>query len=214
VFHINIATTNSGKIFEFNRIYSNFVDIGIIPQNCIALNKFDTSSIQEPIEDGLTFSQNSEIKFLYYEKFGNFDSKKQLLITEDSGFEIPAIDNFPSIHSARFLKEYNSKEEAFFELKSRILKKNLDPNQQKAHFVCDICTRIDGKIMHFNGTSSGNLSFDLLKSAIPTESFGYDPLFIPENFTQTFSQMQESIKDGVSHRKKAFLQFLKYLLNL
>ena len=142
---IHFATTNHGKILEIERICAN-----LPVKKCeISVVKFDISGIEEPEENGLTFPENSEIKFLYYEQFSQKLEKNKFLIAEDSGFEIHALEGFPSIYSARFLKQFNSKKEAFLEIKKMLEEKNLSIEGQSASFVCDICTRIDGKIKHF-----------------------------------------------------------------
>ena len=200
---IHFATTNVGKILEIERICANLPS----EKHAISVVKFDISKIEEPEEDGLTFAENSEIKFLYYEQFSQKLEKNKFLIAEDSGFEIQALEGFPSIYSARFLKQFNSKKEAFLEIKKMLEEKNLSIQEQKSRFVCDICTRIDGNIEHFHGMVEGIISFENIED----EGFGYDPIFIPTNSTQTFAQMKGVEKDLTSHRAQAFSQFLNYI---
>ena len=205
---IHFATTNGGKILEIKRICANLS----VQSGEISVVKFDISTIEEPEENGLTFSENSEIKFLYYEQFSHKLEKNKFLIAEDSGFEIHALEGFPSIYSARFLKQFNTKKEAFLEIKKMLEEKNLSTKGQKARFVCDICTRIDGNIEHFHGIVEGIISFENIED----EGFGYDPIFIPQNSnqsnsTQTFAQMKGVEKDLTSHRAQAFSQFLKHI---
>gem|GEM_PF-3479603 len=200
---IHFATTNGVKILEIQRICANLS----VQSGEISVVKFDISTIEEPEENGLTFPENSEIKFLYYEQFSQKLEKNKFLIAEDSAFEIYALEGFPSIYSARFLKQFNTKKEAFLEIKKMLEEKNLSTKWQKARFVCDICTRIDGKIKHFYGTVEGIISFE----DIEDEGFGYDPIFIPNNSTQTFAQMKGAEKDLTSHRAQAFSQFLNYI---
>lgn len=200
---IHFATTNAGKILEIERICANLP----YQKQAISVVKFDISQIEEPEENGLTFPENSEIKFLYYEQFSQKLEKNKFLIAEDSGFEIHSLEGFPSIYSARFLKQFNTKKEAFLEIKKMLEEKNLSIEEQKARFVCDICTRIDGKIQHFYGTVEGIISF----ANIEDDGFGYDPIFIPTNSTQTFAQMKGVEKDITSHRAQAFSQFLNYI---
>ena len=213
----NFATTNDEKILEVKRICANLPT----KNQKIAVKKLSSSSIEEPEETGATFAENAEIKFIYYEQFSPKLEKNQFLITEDSGFEIYALENFPSVYSARFLKQFSSKLEAFSEIKNKLLAKNLPIELQKARFVCDICTRIDGEILHFHGISEGILSLtdvdDKSSKHMFELGFGYDPIFIPEdptqeNSPQTFSQMTGEKKDTLSHRAKAFKQFLNYIL--
>ena len=199
---IHFATTNGGKILEIERICAN-----LPVQNKVSVAKFDISTLEEPEENGLTFPANSEIKFAYYEQFSPKLEKNNFLIAEDSGFEVHALEGFPSIYSARFLKQFKTKKEAFLEIKNMLEEKNLSTESQSASFVCDICTRINGEIKHFYGTVEGTISF----SNIEDEGFGYDPIFLPTNSNQTFAQMNGVEKDITSHRSQAFSQFLQYI---
>ncbi len=192
---INFFTTNREKILEMQRIATSISQtINIKPTHFTG---------KEPEENGNTFSENSEIKFLFYE---NHLNSAELLIAEDSGFEITELENFPSIHSARFLKQFSTKQEAFQELGNMLFSKN-GKKTSHARFVCDICTRINGEIKHFYATTEGELSFQNHNN----EGFGYDPIFIPTNSTKTFSEMSGTEKDNFSHRAKAFKQLLQFI---
>lgn len=192
---INFVTTNREKILELQRIASSVTSvINIEPTHFTG---------EEPEENGNTFAENSEIKFLFYE---NHLNSAELLITEDSGFEITELENFPSIHSARFLKQFHTKQEAFEEIGKMLFSKT-GKNSSHARFVCDICTRINGEIKHFYATTEGELSFENHRN----EGFGYDPIFIPTNSTKTFSEMSGIEKDRFSHRAQAFKQLLHFI---
>lgn len=192
---LSFATTNNNKITEVKRILSGAN---------ITLEAFHPN-VEEPEETGLTFAENSEIKFLYYEQY--FQQKdNEFLIAEDSGIEIMALENFPSVKSARFLRSFNTKKLAFLEIKNMLQSKmNGVQNNFEACFICDICTRINGEILHFMGNVQGTLTFDL----IDDEGFGYDPIFIPHNAKSTFAQMNGEEKDLISHRNKALQQLIQ-----
>jgi XTP/dITP diphosphohydrolase len=192
---LSFATTNNNKITEVKRI---------LGRANITLEAFHPN-VEEPEETGLTFAENSEIKFLYYEQY--FPKKdNEFLITEDSGIEIMALEKFPSVKSARFLRSFNTKKLAFLEIKNMLQSKmNGVQNNFEACFICDICTRINGEILHFMGNLQGTLTFDL----IDDEGFGYDPIFIPHNAKSTFAQMNGEKKDLISHRNKALQQLIQ-----
>lgn len=192
---INFVTTNQEKILEMQRIASS------TPTPCII--KSIHFQEQEPEENGHTFAENSEIKFLFYEKNIKHDD---FLITEDSGFEIVELDNFPSIHSARFLKDFSNKQEAFTKL-GKMVQERTGKQSSHARFVCDICTRINGEIKHFNAITEGELSF----RSQSHDGFGYDPIFLPAGSAKTFAQMSGNEKDNFSHRAKALKKLLNFI---
>lgn len=199
---LHFATTNKNKTIELQRIASNIITHKIIVKPLEA-------GIVESEENGKTFTENSEIKFLYYEQYCGIQDDSNFVIAEDSGFEISDLDNFPSVHSARFLKQFTTHEEAFLEIKEMLLQKFGKPlDNIKAKFVCDLCTRINNKLVHFSSSVNGSISLQFLND----KGFGYDPIFIPENHTKTFAQMSGTEKDGISHRGQAFQQFLSVIL--
>jgi len=200
---LHFATTNKNKIVELQRIVSNILThkITVKPLEC---------SIVEPEENGKTFYENSEIKFMHYERYYGNQADGSFVIAEDSGFEIPDLNNFPSVNSSRFLKQFKTNKEAFLVIKDMLSKIFQEPLQKhiKARFVCDICARINNKLLHFTSNVNGFISFQFIND----EGFGYDPIFIPENYTKTFAQMSGTEKDIISHRGKAFQQFLSFIL--
>lgn len=189
--HFYFATSNRNKIAELQAIALKLG--GKVSQFVIEGG--------EPEETGATFQENSAIKLAFYKKHFNNDG---ILATEDSGLEIPLLNNFPSIHSARFLKQFPTKSVAFMELQQMLQNAQ---NPIKASFVCDICTGIGGKIHHFTGKTHGTITFQ----SIEDEGFGYDPIFIPETSDTTFSQMKTEEKNAHSHRTKAFQQLINFL---
>lgn len=190
---IHFATTNSNKIKELQliaRLSGAKCEVLPLPFNGT-----------EPEENGLTFQENARIKFNFYQQHFKSDG---ILATEDSGIEIYCLENnFPSIHSARYMKQFADKRSCFNDLQKKIGNKSL-----KAAFVCNICTEIDGEIQHFEAKCYGNLSFELPQE----ESFGFDSIFVPEGQNQTFTQLKEDVKHTLSHRATAFKQFLHFII--
>jgi XTP/dITP diphosphohydrolase len=196
------ATTNKGKVLEVLEI--------------IALKKYENvnieginGTIKEPDEDGETYKENAEIKFVYYEKHLNLNGK--ILFSEDSGLEIPVLDyGIVGVNSAPFMRQFATQKECFLKIKEMLEKKCGNVEKIPAYFFCNICTRIDGNILHFDGKIDGVLSFE----NIDESGFGYDPIFIPQNSKKTFAKMKSASKNSLSHRATAFDKFMKYTQNV
>ena len=193
--NILIATTNENKLIEFGKILSDFKNI-----NILSLKDFE--KIEEPIEDGSSFEENSIIKAKYYSTKFKVD-----VIADDSGLSIKALNNFPSIYSARFAKENGSFENAMNNLKNRLVEKNT--NNYSAFFSC-VITYYDfnsDKPITFEGIIEGNLRFPPKGE----NGFGYDPIFIPNGYNMSFGEMLREEKNKISHRAMATQKFLEWL---
>jgi XTP/dITP diphosphohydrolase len=187
-----IASNNRGKIKEF-------IDL-IAPYNIEILSAADFN-IEEPEETGLTFLENAILKAEYYGKLTNLPA-----LSDDSGISIKALDNYPGIYSARIAgpnKDYNL---AFADIEKKLGVKGLTSSQ--AHFTCSIALRYpNGEMHNFEGIVEGTVSFPHKG----TKGFGYDPIFTPNGYEQTFAEMKTEEKYKLSHRS---LALKKLLLNL
>lgn len=199
--NLYFATTNNNKIQEVTDILNlyfpyTFMVQGIKPKE------------MEPEEDASTFEENAEIKCSFYSNENNI--LDGTLIAEDSGFTIPALNDFPSVHSARFLRKFPTKLEGFLELQSMLAEKKVDFQESKvqAKFICSFCTKIGNEFMKFSSTIDGIISFDDMEY----EGFGYDPIFIPSGHNTTFARMLSSDKNRISHRSQALRKLVDYIL--
>lgn len=195
------ATTNGGKIAEARGIIDlqNYGDIQLTGIE---------SSVPPPEETGKTYAENSEIKFLYYEKHVKIRDD-EILFAEDSGLEIPCLpDGMLGINSAPFMNNFATKQECFLAIKDMIIKSGKNLKSVPATFMCDICTRIDGKILHFNGNIEGRISFE----HISNDGFGYDPIFMPIGLDKTFAMIESKKKNAISHRAIALKTLMKRIL--
>jgi len=129
-----------------------------------------------------------------------------LVIADDSGLEIHALNNAPGIHSARYAgpnaTDLDNIQKALNELKGT------SEESRSAHFTCCICL-IDNKnqSQFFTGTCNGHITTGLSG----TTGFGYDPLFIPDGYNQTFAQLGPDTKNKISHRSLALEQLITFL---
>lgn len=183
-----IASNNQGKIKEFKEILSP-MGYEILDLN-VSLNEFE--------ETGSTFKENALLKAEFvYRKTG------YLTIADDSGLCIRSLPDILGVYSARFMGETTN-----YQVKMRaILDLLKDKDDRSAYFKSVIAVVGDGVNLAFEGVCEGDIA-----SEIKGESgFGYDPIFIPKNYQKSFGELDESIKNQISHRFKALKQMMEYL---
>ena len=189
-----LATHNQNKLKEFNKIFVN-TNIEILSLKSFTKN--------EPIENGKSFEDNALIKARYASKLTSFSYPT---IADDSGLCIDNLNGAPGIFSARwaYKNDYNC---AFDKIKNHLNKKGLNMNEQLAKFVC-VLALIDKKKNEFifKGILQGKIVFPPRGK----NGFGYDPIFAPLNFNKTLAQASSSLKNSLSHRKKALVKLLKH----
>jgi XTP/dITP diphosphohydrolase len=176
-----VATTSKHKLQEIRKI---------LPLS-FNLVKLDDLGFNEDIpETGSSFTENALIKArTIYDKF------KLNCLADDSGLEVEALNGQPGIYSSRYAGPNPSSEQNILKLLSELAHfKN-----KKARFKTALALIFEGKEYIFEGTVSGNIKSE----PSGTNGFGYDPVFIPEGYTQTFGEMEPGIKDMISHRADA-----------
>ena len=198
---ILIATGNKGKLQEISKILEP------TKLQCLSTKSFN---IEEPEETGKTFAENSAIKAKYYAKKTNLIS-----LADDSGICITDLNNKPGINSARFAFNPSTNNSDFIYAFDKIfweLKKNkITPScKPKAFFICNL-TIFDPKTNYqisFEGRVDGYITYP----ARGINGFGYDPIFIKEDMTQTFGEIDTRLKDKISHRALAAEKMLNWIL--
>jgi len=165
------------------------------------------------VEDGNTFQENAIIKAkTIMKKLGKDNySKEYIVIADDSGITVPAINNEPNIYSARYAgidatdKQNNAK--LIKNLKEKHLQKTA------AYYTACIAMAYKNNIYTTHGWMWG----DVVDREIGANGFGYDPLFIPKGFSKTLGELEYDVKKEFSHRTKALnlvmLLLRKYLSN-
>ena len=182
---------NQKKIIEVKQI---FKDSKI---KVFDLNSFE--KIKEPRETGDTFASNAKIKSKYGQKVFNIPC-----FADDSGFCVESLKNNPGVKSKRFLEKFSNKKKAFEYIISNVIEKK----NNKAFFVTAICLTLkDNHHIVFIGRVNGTVS---LKPK-GNNGFGYDPIFVPENYTRTFAEMSLEEKNVISHRKIAITKLKSFL---
>ena len=161
--------------------------------------------ILSPKETGKSFEKNSFIKASYFSKKTNL-----ICLSDDSGLEIDILKGRPGIYSSRWggnKKNFNLAIKKIFKAMDK--RKKYWKNYNSAKFVC--CMTLfwpNGKNYTVRGTINGKIS-DIKKGK---NGFGYDPIFIPAGYEQTFGEMKPKLKMSIDHRFKAFLKIKKFFI--
>lgn len=189
-----IATNNSGKILELKNLLDD------LPFELLNLNDFP--NIVEAEENGATFVENAEIKARSYARQTGISA-----LADDSGLEVAALGGAPGIYSARYAGE-NAGDAAKIEKLLEEVRGTGNENRA-ARFVCAIAFADEtGEIIFTaEGFCEGKIAF----APRGRNGFGYDPVFIPSGFDETFGELSGSVKRKISHRARALMKINRYL---
>ena len=203
---IYLATSNPGKVREF-REAAKALAVALDPLPGMA-------DLPPAIEDGSTFEQNARIKAEYYSRC----VPGELVLAEDSGLAVDALQGAPGVYSARYAavlqSGFASHENSDDQANNRALIAQLDRVPDDGHagkYVCVIALARDGKTL---ATFTGEAHGKLLTVPRGTQGFGYDPLFYFPALDRTFAELSLEQKREHSHRGKAFRQFLDWYVKL
>ncbi|CAN5527588.1 XTP/dITP diphosphatase [soil metagenome] len=189
-----IATNNPGKVIELNGLLAE------MSWNTRNLNDFP--NIAEVPETGVTFEENARLKATGYARETGLYA-----LADDSGLEVTALGGRPGVYSARYGGEGTS-----FTDKMAMLLAELDKSgnpDRSARFVCSIAiAEPAGDIIY---VSEGVCHGWIGQSPLGSCGFGYDPLFIPDGFDQTFGELPDTLKQKISHRSEAIRQIIPFL---
>jgi len=194
-----LATHNDGKIKEFENLLSNF-QISIF--NLSKLN-----ILNEPVENGNSFSENAQIKMNFYlnevKKLKKFITEETYLLSEDSGIEIDFLNGEPGIRSARYGGNLSTTE------RNQLILDKLKGVEDKRNARYVSCIKLinifDQSQYEFVGHFKGTISHKMYKG----RGFGYDPIFIPLGYNETVSKLGDDVKNEISHRAIATKKMIK-----
>tara|TARA_A100001015_G_scaffold255377_1_gene296765 strand:+ start:174 stop:776 length:603 start_codon:yes stop_codon:yes gene_type:complete len=189
-----IGSNNQGKIDEFK----------VLLPKSVKLYSAKAYKISSPIENRKTFRGNSFLKAKYFSRKTN-----KICLADDSGLEIPILNNNPGIFSARWAGQRNNFNIAIKKVFNQLNKKdrNWKRKKIKARFVCALTIYWpNGKFV----TSVGKVDGTISKSKKGKFGFGYDPIFIPEGKELTFGQILRSNKAKIDHRMQAYKNIKKF----
>ena len=190
-----IGTNNKGKYREIRDLLPTYIKT----YSVVDFN------LKSPIEDGLTFEENSLIKSKFFSK-----KTKLTCLADDSGLEIDLLNKNPGIFSARWAGKKGDFNKAIKKVYRELSKKDKNWQQKKikARFICALSIYgFDKKIASVSGKVEGYIS----NEPRGTNGFGYDPIFIPKSKKKTFSEMNSLQKYKIDHRFAAFKKIKKFL---
>jgi XTP/dITP diphosphohydrolase len=178
------ASQNSGKIKEVKSI--------LFDSNLEIISLIDLNDFEDILEDGITFEENARKKALHvYNKY------KVPVIADDSGLSVEQLNGRPGVYSARYSGENATSEHNNLKLIEELRDK---PAPHYAAFIC-FAVYYDGmEFISADGEVKGAITL------VPkgNSGFGYDPLFIPQNYERTMAELDPKEKNKISHRSIAF----------
>jgi XTP/dITP diphosphohydrolase len=191
-FQLLVATGNTGKVRELKEF---LIDLPIVLRD---LNEFP--NVSEVEETGATFSENAILKAVGYAVQTGFWT-----LADDSGLEVETLGGAPGVFSARYAGENAGDEEKI----AKLIDKLGETGNRRARFVCAMAIADEtGEIkFHTTGICDGKITVN----PRGTNGFGYDPIFIPDGFEQTFGELSGEVKQKISHRGHAMEKIIQYL---
>ena len=188
-----LATANKGKLKEFKAMCKDEV---------IAFSEL--LGAIEIVENGDTFAKNALIKArTIYEKL----DENYLVISDDSGISVPALNNEPNIYSARYAGENATDKENLQKLVNAV--KDTGLAQTPAYYTAALA--IVSK--HGEYVVHGWMHGAVLAMTKGEKGFGYDPMFIPSGYSETLGELDDGVKKAISHRGKA-LELAKPIIEM
>ncbi|GAB3122982.1 RdgB/HAM1 family non-canonical purine NTP pyrophosphatase [Novispirillum itersonii] len=183
-----VASHNAGKVREIRDLLAPF---------SIDVRSAGDLNLPEPEETGSTYAENAILKAVAAATAANLPA-----LSDDSGVSVSALDGAPGIYSARWA----GPEKDFEMAMSKVIRLvGANPDRAVA-FICVLCVAWpDGHTECFEGRVDGTLT------APPrgTNGFGYDPMFTPDGYDQTFGEMDPTAKHAISHRARAFTKLVE-----
>jgi len=180
-----VATRNKDKLREIKALLKG------LSVEVFSLDSFEC--VPEVIEDKKTFKGNAVKKAVQVSKF-----LKKIAMADDSGLEVEYLNGAPGVYSARFSGRgatYKSNNEKLLRLLAKAPVK-----KRKASFKCVIAVADKGRVI---GIAEGVCSGTICLEPKGENGFGYDPVFVPDEYKKTFAQMSASQKNKISHRSQA-----------
>lgn len=191
---ILIGSFNAHKVQEIRAMLAGIGNLQLRACN-------EIPGLADVPETGTTFRENALIKAKSYAT-----STRLPCFADDSGLEVDALDGAPGVYSARYAGPTANDRSNRAKLLAAL--KDVPEEERTARFTTVICYLDEhGQPHYFDGSIEGHL----LSEERGTSGFGYDPLFVPGGYAQTFAEISASEKNRISHRAVAMKLFTKYL---
>lgn len=188
---LRVATRNANKTEEIAQMLEGEYKV----QNLI------NSSFPEVKETGTTFIENATLKAVEISKLTS-----GIVLSDDSGLEVDALNGAPGVYSS----SYGGEEGNHAKNNQRLIKELNDvmASNRSARFRCVMVLAQNGEVIY---QCDGKVEGSIISELSGTGGFGYDPLFIPEDYTETFAELGSEVKNTLSHRGKALQKIMKFL---
>jgi XTP/dITP diphosphohydrolase len=181
-----VATRNAHKTREIEQIIGSGLTVRDLTAH---------PDISEITESGTSFEENAKLKAIAVSK-----KLPGLVIADDSGLEVDALGGAPGIQSARYAGVNANDKEKIAKLLSLVANMEAKSDQRRARFRCVLAVARDGRVLAtFEGVVDGKIA----ERPCGSNGFGYDPIFIPYGFEETFAELPKEVKNNISHRAKA-----------
>jgi XTP/dITP diphosphohydrolase len=198
------ATTSQGKLRDF-RTAAEAHDLMIEPLT-------NLGDISAPEETGATFAENASLKAVYYSRF----APGELVLADDSGLEVDALDGAPGVRSARFAADSglvdspdaNDNTDVWNNMILLQRLAGVPPARRTARYRCILVAARDGEPLH---TAEGAVEGLILEAPRGTGGFGYDPLFYLPALDRSMAEIDLETKLSISHRGRAIAALLPLL---
>src|SRR4029453_12657688 len=186
VIELVVATRNRHKAREIQPILGpefSVRDLGAHPE------------LSEICESGTSFEENAKLKALAPSR-----QLPALVIGDDSGLEVDALGGAPGIYSARYAGANATEKDKIDKLLGELERVRATDDRRRARFRCVVALARNTNLL---GTFEGIVEGRIANEVRGDYGFGYDPIFIPEGFEQTFGELPKEVKNAISHRAKA-----------
>lgn len=188
--YIVAATANAHKVEEYKKLLGD-IDVEI-------KSLADFPNFPRVEENGSSFKENAAIKAQAASKYCNAPA-----FADDSGLEVDALDGRPGIYSSRYAP-------SDAERIAKLLGELDGVSNRRARFVCAIAIAFNGEVLEtFEGTVEGTITL----APKGDGGFGYDPVFQPDGYSQTFGELPAEVKNSISHRARAFANAVDFVEN-
>ena len=184
-----VATNNAHKLEEISAILGNEMEL---------LSLKDIHCNADIPETADTLEGNARQKAMYIHENYGMDC-----FADDTGLEVEALNGAPGVFSARYAGDGHDSEANM----QKLLKELEGKENRKAQFRTAICLIMEGKEYLFEGIVKGHIIEEKRGGA----GFGYDPIFVPEGYDQTFAELGNDVKNTISHRARAVEKLCTFL---
>lgn len=188
---IVFATNNKNKIQEVQQL---------LPSSIELISLENIGCFEEIPETADTIEENAIMKANYITQKYGYDC-----FADDTGLEVAALNGAPGVYSARYAGEQRNSEDNM----SKLLEALKETSNRNAQFKTVIALNLNGSQHLFTGIAKGKITTERFGN----QGFGYDPIFQPEGYLETFAQISIELKGEISHRGKATQLLIDFLKN-